>query len=109
MSRFIYAAQMNIASEHEAEFNRAYDDEFVGQIMAVPGIGGCVRYVRDSATTNGFATNLVPRYLNIWDADSPDVVKTPEWRAAVYDQGRWMADVWPPTFDRFHTIYRRLG
>ena len=109
MSRYIYLSQMNIPPEHEAEFNRVYDGELIPQIMEVPGIGGCVRYVRESATVNGFPTVIVPRYANVWDIESPDVVKTPEWHAAVYDRGQWMAKIWPHTFDRFHTVFRKIG
>ena len=109
MSRFLYLSQMNIAPEVEADFNRIYDAELVPQIMGVPGIKGCVRYVRESATANGYPTNFVPRYCNLWTLDSPDVVKSPEWRNAVYEQGQWMTKIWPHTFDRFHSIFRRMG
>ena len=108
MSRYLYISQMNIPPEIEPEFNRIYDGELIPQIMAVPGIEGVERFVRESATMNGFPTAIVPHYLNLWSIADPGVVKTPEWRAAVYDRGQWMPKIWPHTFDRFHSVFRRL-
>ena len=42
---YVYLVQMDIPAEHEAAFNRIYDTEHVPEILKVPGVRGCSRYV----------------------------------------------------------------
>ena len=45
---FIYMVQMDIPAEHEAAFNRIYDTEHVPDILKVPGVRACTRYVMET-------------------------------------------------------------
>ena len=42
---FIYMVQMDIPAEHEAEFNRVYDEQHVPDLLSVPGVRAARRYV----------------------------------------------------------------
>ncbi|OFW36734.1 MAG: hypothetical protein A3J29_02190 [Acidobacteria bacterium RIFCSPLOWO2_12_FULL_67_14b] len=103
MAKYIYVAQMDIPPELEGEFNRIYDTQHVPDILKVKGVRSCNRYVLESATVEGF-----PKYAAVYDIDSPEVVKSPEWRAAA-DKGDWKPKIRPHTFNRKHAIYRKLG
>ena len=46
-----------------------------------------------------------PRYTAIYEIDSPDVVLSPEWAAAV-ERGRWPAEVRPYTSNRQHKLFK---
>ena len=41
---FLYIAQVSIPVEHEAEFNRLYDDEHIPSLLEVPGVNSAQRY-----------------------------------------------------------------
>ena len=60
---FIYMVQMDIPAEHEAAFNRVYDTEHVPDILKVPGVRGCTRYVIETTNRDG-----MPRYLAVYRA-----------------------------------------
>ena len=102
MASYIYIAQMDIPPEKEAEFNRLYDTEHVPGILQVPGVHSCTRFVLENSTVDG-----IPRYMAIYEVDSPDVVKTPEWRAAA-DKGDWKPQIRPHTSNRVHCVHRKL-
>lgn len=61
---------------NEEEFNDWYDLEHVPEREAVPGFEVLQRYV----CTAGF-----PRYLALYDLESPDVLQCPEYRAIGYE------------------------
>ena len=102
MTKFIYVAQMDIPPEHEALFNRLYDEEHIPGIVKVPGVVGCQRYVVEEAKVEG-----IPRYVAIYDLESPTAIHQPEWRAAA-DKGEWKPLIRPHTFNRIHAIYRKI-
>ena len=102
MADFVYLAQMDIPPELEDDFNHVYDTQHIPEILKVPGVHSCTRYVLDSALEgNG------PRYAAIYEVDSPDVVKSPEWKAAS-DTGDWKSMIRPHTTNRIRCIYRKL-
>jgi hypothetical protein len=100
---YIYAVQMDIAAEHEAEFNRVYDTEHVPMILNVPGVRSCYRYVMERSNKDG-----APRYLALYEVDSPDVPQSPAWVAAS-DTGNWAPRIRPHTTNRAHHLMRRIG
>ena len=100
---FIYLVQMDIPAEHEAAFNRVYDDEHVPEILKVPGVRACRRYLLDSTNKDGFA-----RYLALYELDSAAIVNSPAWLAAS-EKGAWAPDIRPHTTNRSHTIMRRVA
>lgn len=102
MTKFIYIAKMDIPAEHEAEFNRIYDNEHVPQFLRVPGVVGVERYVLEETTSPG-----LPKYAAIYELSAPNVIKKPEWRAAA-DTGEWAPKIRPHTFNRIHGLYRKI-
>ena len=99
---FVYLVQMDIPPEHEADFNRVYDTEHVPEIMQVPGVRGCARYVVERTNRDGMA-----RYLALYELDGPDVMNTPAWHAAS-EKGDWAPKIRPHTTNRSHTVMRRI-
>ena len=102
MAEYIYQAQMDIPDEHEAEFNRLYDEEHVPEILTVPGVKSCRRYLLEHSTVDGVA-----RYMSVYEIESPEVIKQPEWREAA-DRGDWKPNIRPHTQNRLHCVYRRI-
>jgi hypothetical protein len=64
---------MNVAPEHESDFNEWYNTEHIPALAAVPGTL-CARRYRGSGATQ--------RYVALYHFASPDVPKSAEWRKA---------------------------
>ena len=64
---------MNVAAEHEHEFNEWYNTEHAPQLGSVPGVL-CARRYRGTGATQ--------RYAALYHFNSPDVVRSPAWREA---------------------------
>src|SRR5260370_6613112 len=58
----------DIDPEFEAEYHRWYDEEHIAHLLAVPGFLSAGRYV---ALKGG------PKYLALYELESPDVLKSP--------------------------------
>jgi hypothetical protein len=100
---YIYLVQMDIPSEHEAEFNRIYDEEHVPMIVRVPGCRSCTRYkLAHSAQAD------TAKYLAIYEMDSADVPKSAAWIAAS-DTGLWKPNIRPHTTNRRHGVFERIA
>jgi hypothetical protein len=99
----IYAVQMDIPAQHEAEFNRIYDEDHIPTILGVPGVRGCRRYRLERSTQAG-----VPSYLAVYEIDDPGVVESPAWLEGI-DLGEWKPKIRPHTTNRKHSVFRRIG
>ena len=64
---------MNVAPEHEAEFNEWYDNEHIPALAAVPGVLSARRF-RDPKGTH--------RHLALYHLKSAEVATGAEWKAA---------------------------
>ena len=64
---------MNVAAEHEHEFNEWYNTEHIPQLGAVPGVL-CARRYRGTGGTQ--------RYVALYHLTSPDALRSTEWRKA---------------------------
>lgn len=64
---------MNVAPEHEANFNEWYDHEHIPSLSAVPGVLAARRY-RDAGGTH--------RYVALYHLVSPDVQASDAWKRA---------------------------
>ena len=64
MTKYIHIAQIDVAPEHEAEFNRLYDEEHVPRITSVPGVISGRRF-----KLNGGTRGEIPRYLAIYQLE----------------------------------------
>lgn len=69
--RGLFVVGLDIASEHEAEFNRWYDEEHLAARLAIPGTIGGRRFV---------AVDGSPRYLTIYELENPEVVASEGFR-----------------------------
>lgn len=95
----LFMVGMDIASEKEDLFNEIYDDEHIPYILEVPGVLGVTRYEVASA-------NYTPKYLAVFELESPAVLETQEYKSAI-DQGRWAEEIRPYTYNRTQVVYFR--
>ena len=100
---FIYMVQMDVPAEHEAEFNRVYDEQHLPDLLGVPGVRAARRYLVERTNKDGMA-----RYLALYELDSAAVVDSPAWIEAG-ERGDWAPRVRPHTTNRSHTIMRRIA
>jgi hypothetical protein len=100
---YIYIIQLDIPAEHEADFNRIYDTQHVPAILQVPGVHGCYRYRLEYADDDA-----TPRYLALYELDSPEVTKSDAWRAAA-DSGDWAPKIRPYTQNRKRQVMKRIN
>jgi hypothetical protein len=71
----------DVDAEHEAEFNRWYDEEHIAHLLKVPGFLSAARYV---AVKGG------PKYLAMYELEEPSVLRT----AAFLDTVRFQPSPW---------------
>src|SRR5947207_144063 len=64
---------MNVAPEHEHEFNEWYNTEHIPALGSVPGTL-CARRYRGTGGTQ--------RYVALYHLNSPDILKSAEWKKA---------------------------
>jgi len=102
MAGYVYVAQMDIPPEHEAEFNRIYDNDHIPIILEVPGVRGCQRFKLEQGSPAGG-----PRYMALYEIDSPDVLESAAWKTAI-DEGEWKPKIRPHTFNRIISVFRKL-
>ena len=86
----------DVDAEHEAEFNRWYDEEHIPALSAVPGTQLSRRFV----ATNGCRQ----KYLALYHLESPEVVKTAAWARAV--ETPWTLKIRPFMRDRLRIVCR---
>ena len=87
---------MNVAPEHEAEFNEWYDHEHIPALAAVPGVMSARRF-RDAKGTH--------RYLALYHLTSPEVPNGPDWKAAASSE--WTDRLRPHFRDHLRILTRR--
>jgi hypothetical protein len=113
-SRYLFSAAMDIELAKEALFNEIYDREHVPLLLKVPGVISVARFQREPLTMviggerRTIVTDSEPRYNALYELESPEVLTSPPWAAAV-DQGRWPGEVRPFTKNRHHVLYRRMA
>ena len=87
---------MNVAPEHEADFNAWYDTEHIPALAAVPGVLSARRF---RATAGG------PKYLALYHLRGPEVVESKAWDVARTSD--WTTRVTPNFRDRIRLVLRR--
>ncbi|MBV9836075.1 MAG: hypothetical protein JO055_16780 [Alphaproteobacteria bacterium] len=90
---------MNVAPEHEADFNAWYDQEHLPLLSKVPGTLAARRY-RSGPNPDG-----LHRYVAIYHLSGPEVTESAAWKAAVDTE--WSARVRPHFRDRLRILTRR--
>jgi hypothetical protein len=87
---------MNVAAEHEAEFNEWYDHEHIPALAAVPGVLSARRF-RDLKGTH--------RYLALYHVTSPEVTMGADWKNAA--SSAWTERLRPHFRDHLRILSRR--
>ncbi|MBI2207383.1 MAG: hypothetical protein HYU41_26425 [Candidatus Rokubacteria bacterium] len=112
-SRYLFHVSMDVTPDKEALFNEIYDKEHIPMLQTVPGVVSVARFKTEELTMiiGGEKKTIVvdnqPRYLALYDLESPAVLVSDPWAKAV-DKGRWTGEVRPYTSNRRHLLYRRL-
>jgi hypothetical protein len=112
-SPYLFVAAMDVDPAREALFNEVYDREHVPLLSAVPGVISIARFATQDLTMviGGQRRQIVmenePRYHALYELESPAVLTSDAWAAAV-DSGRWPGEVRPFTRNRRHVLQRRL-
>ena len=108
-SRYLFTASMDVRPDKEGVFNEVYDTEHVPLLQTVPGVIAIARLKTEELTMilGGERQTIVvegePRYSALYEIESPDVLTSDAWAAAV-DQGRWPDEVRPYTTNRRHVL-----
>lgn len=112
-TKYLFIVSMDVAKEKEALFNEVYDTEHVPLLLKVPGVRAANRMKTEPATvTIGGERKVLdgggePRYVAIYEIDSPDVLLSREWAEAA-EKGRWPSEVRPFTSNRRHVVRRMI-
>ena len=99
MGNSLYLVQMDIPVELEEDFNRIYNDQHIPAILTVPGVVSCKRYKLQRSDTEG-----VPRYLAVYEVQSPDIPGNAAWTEAS-DTGDWATRIRPHVIGRIRSAY----
>ena len=108
-TKYVLIASMDVSPEKDALFNDVYDHEHVPNLLKVPGVRSVTRLRTAPASfkVGGETKQLTgagdPTYVAIYEIDSPDVLASEAWSAAV-EKGRWPAEVRPYTRNRHHIV-----
>jgi hypothetical protein len=104
-TKYIYIASMDVEPDKEALLNEVYDTEHVPALLKVPGVHSITRGIAEPfAMSMGgeerqVAVGEEPKFSAIYEIDSPDVLVSDAWAAAV-EAGRWPEHVRPFTSNR---------
>ena len=99
---YLFIASMDVAADVEELFNEVYDQEHVPALMQVPGVVSVMRYqnrpfaMAMAGTERRIEPKGEPRYVAVYEIESPDVLLSAEWAKAV-EAGRWPAEIRPHT------------
>ena len=103
MPDYAYLVQMDIPTEHEADFNRVYDTEHARYLCQAPGVHSCDRFVLKSTDAPKFA-----RYAAVYRIDDPSVPSSEGWRIEG-EKGDWATKIRPHATNRTHTILKLIA
>lgn len=111
---YLFIVSMDVAPDKEALFNEVYDTEHVPSLLEVPGVISVTRAESAPLTLSlgGELKTIVaegePKYAAIYEIESPDVLVSDAWAAAV-EAGRWPTEVRPHTTNRRHVLRKVTG
>ena len=113
-TRYVFIASMDVDPDKEELFNEVYDTEHTPYLLDVPGVIAVTRLkARDFEMSMGGGLKSVPRgetptYHAIYEIESPEVLKSEAWAAAI-ERGRWPGEVRPHTRNRRHSLQQVMG
>ena len=96
---YLYVVRMDVAPDHEEEFNRNYETEHIPAVLKAPGMVSAARFETSDPD--------VPKYVAIYEMEGPDVPYTPEFRALA-DSGEWPHRIRPYTRNISRVVYKRI-
>ena len=99
LARYLFMGIMDVDPDKEEEFNRIYNDEHIPLILEVPGVLSATRY---KTSTEG-----VPKYLALYEVESPDIPWSKAFRKAA-DTGEWAPKIRPFTKNKVRPVYERI-
>lgn len=111
---YIFIAAMDVDPDKEDLFNEVYDEEHIPNLLTVPGVYSVERFTQEPLrlAMGGERKTIVaegePKYTAVYAIESPDVLVSDEWDAAIED-GRWPEQVRPYTHNRRHVLRKRTG
>jgi len=112
-TKYVFIVSMDVSPEKEALFNEVYDREHVPNLLKVPGVRSVTRSRTETAQfalggqTKPLTGEGMPRYMAMYEIDSPDVLASPAWADAA-ERGRWPTEVRPYTTNRQHILRKVL-
>ena len=112
-AKYVFIASMDVDPDKEALFNEVYDTEHVPNLLKVPGVLSVTRMKTEPAALmlggerRPVSGEGQPAYTALYEIESPDVLLSDAWAAAVED-GRWPEQVRPHTRNRQHILRRVL-
>jgi hypothetical protein len=112
-TKYLFIVSMDVAPEKETLFNEIYDGEHIPNLLKVAGVRSATRLRTERAPVDlgGEVKTLTgegaPRYMAIYEIDSPEVLTSAAWAQAV-QLGRWPGEVRPFTSNRHHVLRKVL-
>lgn len=102
---------MSIEPDKEELFNQVYN-EHVEHLLTVPGVRSVTRLKGEPfKIAIGDELKVMPAphpiYTAIYELDSPDILESDAWSAAV-EKGRWATEIRPFTSNRSHHLFQKL-
>jgi hypothetical protein len=77
----LFMIGMNVAPEHEHEFNEWYNAEHIPALAAVPGVLGARRYRGTvGLQPTGLSRGGTQRYVALYHLNSPEVLRSAGWK-----------------------------
>jgi hypothetical protein len=92
----LFLIGMNVAAEHDHEFNEWYNSEHIPALAVVPGVV-CARRYRGSGGTQ--------RYVALYHLASAEVIRSEKWRSAA--DTPWTQKLRPYFRDQLRIVCRR--
>ena len=108
-SKYLFIASMDVEPAKEALFNDVYNSEHCPELGKISGVGPITRFeaqafqVLIGGQMQTVQTDGQPRFHAMYELDSPDILRSPEWGEAV-ELGRWPEQLRPHTSNRRHTL-----
>lgn len=89
----------DVSEEHEAEFNRWYNEEHIPERLSIPGVLNAARY---TAVRGG------PKYLACYELTEPDAWHTDAWQRYLKNPTEWSKRMSPSVIGRnyIRNLYR---
>ena len=112
-TKYAFMVSMDVAADKEDLFNEVYDEEHIPALLKVPGVLAVSRLKTVPATLSmagqehAVTGEGLPHYIAIYEVESPDVLNSPAWAAAV-EEGRWGGQVRPYPSHRPHVLRKLI-